>query len=83
MEKSESWSNFKDINHLKPLNLNDLLKNKSENGFQELEPDECMLCAQKFNITDCQKNYLSHLLTAHRLVISDVDQIGDLIKLVA
>jgi hypothetical protein len=59
---------------VKPLNLAEL--NKSED-----EPKHylnCLLCEESFNISDEVKSYLSHLLTKHYLLISDIDKIGDL-----
>ncbi|RNA31813.1 zinc finger protein 277-like [Brachionus plicatilis] len=59
----------------KPLNLIDRIKKKAENHEVIVV---CLRCDQEFNVQDIdsQKNYLSHLLKEHRMVISDVDHIG-------
>ena len=61
---------------LKPMNLAEINKNKNK---EELLL-ECFVCNE--SIKECEeiKIYLSHLLTAHHLVISEVDKIGDFKK---
>jgi hypothetical protein len=65
----------------KPLNLIDLTTKQELSKLEINSEYECFLCSQKFNILDeNNKTYLTHLLIAHKLVISDVDQIGDFEK---
>lgn len=60
----------------KPLNLIDRIKKKKAENFHVLIV--CLQCNQEFNIKESsdKRNYLSHLLKEHRLVISDADHIG-------
>ena len=72
--------------HLKPLNLNELnaFKLNSLKKHQELtgQSIDCILCEIKFNLnTELEeKTYLAHLIATHRVVIADVNLIGDLKK---
>ena len=65
----------------KPLNLIDLTTKQELSKVDINNEYECLLCSQKFDLTDeNKKNYLAHLLVVHKFVISDVDQIGDFDK---
>jgi len=48
-------------------------------------PLECILCDKKFSISNEaeEKTFLAHLIAAHKLVISDVNLIGNLKKYLA
>lgn len=60
----------------KPLNLIDRIS-KKKTEYEKMSI-VCLKCDKQFEVQDnaAQKNYLSHLLKEHSLVISDVDQIG-------
>lgn len=59
-----------------PLNLIDRIS-KKKTEYEKMSI-VCLKCDKQFEVQDigAQKNYLSHLLKEHSLVISDVDQIG-------
>jgi hypothetical protein len=65
---------------LQPLNLADLNPKENHSGSNDESQFECILCDCSFNLEDDLKKYLAHLLTEHKIVISDVDHIGDLKK---
>lgn len=76
-------------NNLKPLNLNELnsFKKTALKKCEDLNNQliECISCEKKFRI-NCEieeKNYLSHLIAIHRVVIADVHLIGDFKKYLA
>lgn len=77
---------------LKPLSLDDYKRAEEQlaNGVSALNcttsiatstasDDEplCLLCDNLFNPISKQKEFLSHLISAHKLVISDFNMIGD------
>lgn len=62
----------------KPLNLVNL--NHKDLSKVDNEFYECLICNEKFELNETFKNYLAHLLIQHKLVISDVEQIGDFKK---
>lgn len=66
--------------HLKPMNLTDLFKNGKLNEKLTDNLFECLLCDQRYDVINFQKAYLTHLLELHKLVIADVEQIGDFKK---
>ncbi len=67
----------------KPLNLIDFTSKQELSKLEINSEYECMLCHQKFNLIEENfKTYLAHLLVVHKLVISDVDQIGNFEKFV-
>jgi len=66
--------------HLQPLNLADLVPKENLSELNYDSECECVLCNCSFDLEVDLKKYLSHLLTEHKIVISDVDQIGDLKK---
>ena len=67
----------------KPLNLIDFTSKQELSKLEINSEYECLLCNQKFNLVEENiKTYLAHLLVVHKLVISDVDQIGDFEKFV-
>ena len=53
------------------LNVSCLSLKKSE------EPIGCLMCDELFELGSQQKQLLSHLLSVHRIVISDFNLIGD------
>ena len=64
-----------------PLNLIDFTTKQELSKLEINSEYECLLCSLKFNLVEENtKNYLAHLLVGHKLVISDVDQIGDFEK---
>ena len=82
LKKNELTANF----HSAPLNLTDLKKSIKEvencdSGSKNKKNTtivECFLCDEKYGIkNDGNKEFLAHLLSAHRLVIADFAQIGN------
>lgn len=61
-----------------PLTLHQ--KKEKPTIFKSDQPEEssCILCDEKFNLPDLEKQLLTHLFMKHRLVIADVNQIADL-----
>lgn len=83
------FSNSQFSSNLKPLNLNELnsFKKTALKKCEDLNNKlvECISCEKKFRI-NCEieeKNYLSHLIAIHRVVIADVHLIGDFKKYLA
>lgn len=66
--------------HLQPLNLADLIPKEKLPHSNDYSHCECLLCDCTYDLEVDVKKYLAHLLTEHKIVISDVDQIGDLKK---
>jgi hypothetical protein len=60
----------------KPLNLAEI--NKSDKVDDPTVLLECLLCEERLEIEKDSKPYLTHLLTMHRLLITEVDKIGDI-----
>lgn len=64
--------------HLKALNLADVKKKEDKQEIVVADSIQCLLCDAKFElIGDNTKSYLAHLLASHRLVIAEINQIGD------
>lgn len=79
-ESGFSWNN--NTSQIRPLTIDDYRKKFIPSLFQDniqAESIKCMLCDQNYlHQNDTQNNhYLSHLLIDHKLVISDVNSIGD------
>lgn len=67
--------------NLKPLNLSELIAKRTryvQNTSANLS--KCLICNETFNLDDLKTTYLAHLLKSHRIVIGDVEQIGDFEK---
>ena len=77
MNNSSAVSKLSKISS-KPLNLNEIAK--SIEPLVAKPTDDCILCERSFDVTNAQQEFLTHLFTQHRLVISDVGQIGELSK---
>ena len=80
MEASNLNSSLSKFNKssIKPLNLNEI--SKLVEPADENNNETCLLCEELFDVVKSQQDYLSHLFSKHRLVISDVAQIGEFRK---
>lgn len=71
-------------NRLKPLNLQELNSFKTNAAKKEKilnsQPIECILCTKQFILSteSEEKTYLAHLIAIHKVVIADVNLIGNL-----
>jgi hypothetical protein len=59
-----------------PQSLSELKLKKLKKVNQDEIDVECLLCDQKFDISDEKKSYLAHLIGSHQVVIADVKLIG-------
>ena len=65
----------------KGLNLSEIFASTNRSSQDESEFfHRCLLCPIEFHLSPDPKPYLAHLLRDHKLVISDVDQIGNFAK---
>ena len=62
---------------LEPLLLPNLEQDPSCGRTSPKSCIPCMMCAETFEITTKKEDFLRHLLTAHRLVIADVNLIAN------
>jgi hypothetical protein len=74
-------SNPKNSLNIKPMNLyNSLNVNPLSDPEKTIIKSSCLICCEEFEIIPEIKVYLSHLLTVHKLVIGNIEQIGDFKK---
>jgi hypothetical protein len=79
-ESGFKWNN--NVSQIRPLTIDDYRKIFTPSKFEVNNQNDlikCLICDQHYLYqNDVQKNqYLSHLLVEHKLVISDVNSIGD------
>jgi hypothetical protein len=67
---------------LQPLSLNELKKLATpiEETNIDLNSTKCLLCEETINLLENKKEFLTHLIISHKLVISDVENIAEFSK---
>ena len=67
---------------LQPLSLNELKKLATpiEETNIDLNSTKCLLCEETITLLENKKEFLTHLIISHKLVISDVENIAEFSK---